>query len=392
MNQCTLYVSIADYQKIVDAIKETFPDKGVQAAADGQSVTVTDKKWFGKSTLAFNFMREEADPERFLQMKKGMYGFFAQIETAHEKVKEKLLIQITALNVAVGIVASKEIDQETFAAVLAIAKEVSGIVFLPTGHMLDKEGRLLLNTEGESEVDDYLVTVSSEFIDRYVRPSQSGEERKARSIQLLQEQGVPYINHLPVIVGDEDAVIRTKEEIVQRAIALCLIAVYAAGIAENGEIAEEREFIEGIIEQYGAADFFTEKERKLLDDPNPSQTDMVQMAWMYECYWVLLWALGYKKELEFPSEICDVSYAIDVLRSAGDYQTFYDNAVVRSKAEILDQADLIYRYDWACVDARINNRTVAGGLEPGVVMERHRALNWLVRHMEDEWDYVQMDT
>lgn len=79
MNQCTLYVSIADYQKIVDAIKETFPDKEVQAAADGQSVTVTDKKWFGKSTLAFNFMREEADPERFLQMKKGMYGFLPRL-------------------------------------------------------------------------------------------------------------------------------------------------------------------------------------------------------------------------------------------------------------------------------------------------------------------------
>lgn len=392
MNQCTLYVSIADPQKIVEAIVAAFRDREVQFSGDGQSVTVTDKKWFSKNTLTFNFMREDADPERFLQMKQGMYGFFARIDTPHEKVKEKLLIQITALNVAVGIVASKEMDEETLTLILAVAEEVSGLVFLPTGDMLDKQGRLILNTEGDSEVDDFLVTVSSDFLDRHVQPSQSGEERKARSIRLLQERGIPYIAHLPAIVGDENAVIRSKEEIVQRAIALCLIAVYAAGIAENGQIAEEREFIEGIIDQYGAASFFTEKERQLLDDPNPSQTDMIQMAWMYECYWVLLWALGYKKELEFPGEICDVSFAIDVLRSAGDYQTFYDNAVVRSKAEILDQADLIYRYDWACVDARINNRTVAGGLDAGVVLERHRALNWLIRYMEDEWDHVQLDT
>lgn len=155
-------------------------------------------------------------------------------------------------------------------------------------------------------------------------------------MKLLQEQGIPSIPHLPVIDGDEEVVIRTKDEIVQRAIALCLNAVYAAGIAENGEVEEEREFIEGIIQQYGAASFFTEKERKLLGDPQPDQTDMFQMAWMYECYWVLLWALGYKDELEFPGQICDVGFAIDVSRSAGDYDTFYQNAVVRSKAESLD--------------------------------------------------------
>lgn len=392
MNQCTIYVSIQQCEKVVAAIVEAFRDQLVEVSADERAVTVTDKKWFSKSKITFNLMREDDDQEEFLQMKKGMYGYFAQIETTHEKVQQKLLYQITALNVAVGIVASKEIDQKTFASIMAIAEEVHGIVFLPTGDMLDKQGRLILNTAGESEVDDFLVTVSVDLIDGHVQPSQSGEARKERSIKLLQEQGIPYIPHLPVIVGDEDAVIRSKDEIVQRAIALCLIAVYAGGIAENGQLKEEREFIEGIIEQFGAAEFFTEKERDFLNDPQPDRTDMIQMVWMYECYWVLLWALGYVDELHFPDEICDVNTAIDALRSAGDYDTFYSNAVVRSKQEILDQADLIYRYDWACVDARINNRVVAGGLNDEVVVERHRALNWLVRYMEDDWDHVSMDT
>lgn len=116
------------------------------------------------------------------------------------------------------------------------------------------------------------------------------------------------------------------------------------------------------------------------------------MVWMYECYWVLLWALGYVETLDFPSDICDVQSAIDCLRLAENYDAFYQNATVRSKTEILDQADLIYRYDWACVDARINNRPVAGGLNDEVVLETHRALNWLVRYMDADWDDVQMDT
>ncbi|WP_256481570.1 DUF4272 domain-containing protein [Brevibacillus ruminantium] len=35
----------------------------------------------------------------------------------------------------------------------------------------------------------------------------------------------------------------------------------------------------------------------------------------------------------------------------------------------------MYRYDWACVNARINGRTVEGGLNDEVVLECHRALN-----------------
>ncbi len=392
MNHCTLYASIQEHQKILDAIQEVFLDQDIVSSAEGRTVTVADKKWFSKNTVTFNLMREERDAKDFQPMKKGMFAFFAQIETKHEQVKQKLLLQISALNVAVGIVSNKEINQATLQSILNIAAKVHGIVFLPSGDMLDQSGRLILNPAGESELEDFQVTVSADLIDGHIRPTKSGEERKERSMKLLDEQGIPYIRHLPVIEGDEETVIRSKEEIVQRAIALCLIAVYAGGIAENGEVQEEREFIEGIIQQFGAGTFFTEKERSFLDDPEPAQTNTIQMVWMYECYWVLLWALGYKEELEFPGQICDVNVAIDVLRSAGDYDTFYQHAVVRSKAEILDQADLIYRYDWACVDARIHNRTVAGGLDSGVVMERHRALNWLIQFMGDDWDHVQIHT
>ncbi|KKX56577.1 DUF4272 domain-containing protein [Brevibacillus borstelensis] len=392
MQQCTLYVSIKERESVTDAIRKAFSEKTVEVSTDGRAVTVSSKKWFSKSTITFNTLREDLDPEAFDQMKRGMYGYFSQIETPHVRVQQKLLMQITALNVAVGIVSSDGIDKETFQKILEIARSVHGIVFLPTGEMLDKEGKLILDTAGESELEDFILTVSVDLIDGHIHPTPSGEAHKQRSMQLLREQGIPVIDHLPVIVGDEDAVIRTKDEIVQRAIALCLIAVYSGGIAENGNVEEEREFIEGIIEQYGAEGFFTEKERAFLYNDAPDRTDTIQMVWMYECYWVLLWALGYVETLDFPSDICDVQSAIDCLRLAENYDAFYQNATVRSKTEILDQADLIYRYDWACVDARINNRPVAGGLNDEVVLERHRALNWLVRYMDADWDDVQMDT
>lgn len=71
---------------------------------------------------------------------------------------------------------------------------------------------------------------------------------------------------------------------------------------------------------------------------------------------------------------------------------FIANAHLRQLSEILDQTDFIYRYDWATVNARIKKLTAPAGLDAGVVMERHRALNWLIGYMNQDWDNVTTDT
>ncbi|MFZ5985878.1 MAG: DUF4272 domain-containing protein [Bacillota bacterium] len=392
MRNCTLFVSIKEYSKIMSAIMEVFRDKTVQVSEDGFKIIVTNKKLFGKYNVTFSLKTDESEKENLKSMIKGMFGYFHQIQTNHQKIKEKLLLQISALNAAVGIVSEKEMDKDMYTRILDTAARINGVVFMPSGEMLDRYGRVILNPNGDSEVDDFIPTVNADLIDSHIKVTKSGEERKKRSIKLLQDQGIPFIEGLPVIVGDEDAVIRSKEEIVKRAVALCIVALYAGGLADGVDIKENGEFIEGLIEQYGAEEFFTQKEKIFIKNHSPNSVDIVQFAWMYECYWVLLWALGYVDELGFPENICDVKRAVSYLKNAGDYETFFSYAVVRKKEEILDQADLIYRYDWACVDARINNRPVPGGLNDEVVVERHRALNWLVNYLESEWDEVRTDT
>ena len=43
-------------------------------------------------------------------------------------------------------------------------------------------------------------------------------------------------------------------------------------------------------------------------------------------------------------------------------------------------------------DARIKGRDAPAGLDPGVVVERHRMFNWLIRYMDAAWDDVRTDT
>ena len=67
-------------------------------------------------------------------------------------------------------------------------------------------------------------------------------------------------------------------------------------------------------------------------------------------------------------------------------------ARLRPQAEILDAADLIYRYNWAATDARINGRSAPAGLDGSVIYERHYALNWLIGYLDLPWDDISTDT
>ena len=209
-------------------------------------------------------------------------------------------------------------------------------------------------------------------------------ERKQRSQAVLQKEGVPFIVHLPVIEDEETAHIRSLEEIAWRAMALCLVAVKGEGL--------EQDRVLEIIEEHKLTHAFTPKEREFIFRDEFTEHDRIQFTWQYECYWVLLWALSYIEELSRPDKICDVPRAVEIMvdRSA---EEFIRDAKLRNASEILDATDLIYRYAWACDDARVNGRIIPDWLECGVVLERHRTLNWLVGHADNaEWDVVPIDT
>jgi hypothetical protein len=209
-------------------------------------------------------------------------------------------------------------------------------------------------------------------------------ERKRRSEAILRREGVPFIAHLPVIEDEETATIRQLEEVAWRTMALNVVAVKGEGL--------EQERVLGIIEQYNLEHTFTLKEREFIFSGAPSDRDRIQFTWRYECYWVLLWALNYADELGRPDRICDVPRAVSVMveRTA---EEFIRGARLRSTSEILDATDLIYRYDWACVDAWLKGKSAPASLDAGVVIERHHALNWLVGYPDNaDWDDVSADT
>jgi hypothetical protein len=208
-------------------------------------------------------------------------------------------------------------------------------------------------------------------------------QRKARSEAILHRDGIRINLHLPVIETQEEARLRPTQEVAYRALSLLAVALKGEGL--------EQQLVETLVGRYGLAPYFTPKEAVFIGNAAPSQSDRSQFSWRYEAAWVLLWALGYLEELGKPSTICDVPRAVTIMHERSTAQ-FVADAKLRSLEQVLDEADLIYRYDWVVVDARVNHKPSPAGLERGVVQERHHALNWLIGCMDQDWDNVSTDT
>jgi hypothetical protein len=206
-------------------------------------------------------------------------------------------------------------------------------------------------------------------------------DRRLRSETILRAEGVPFLAALPVIETAAEALKRSKEEVALRTLCLLLVAAKGEGLRQ--------EVVEGVLESYELRPHLTPKELAFVLDNSPSQHDRVQFTWRHEAAWTLLWSLGFVAELGKPVQICDVSFAASTMTERTTSQ-FIEDSELRPIADILDQAEMIYRYHWAVRNARIKGQQIPAALDPGVTEERHYALNWLV--MEEAWDDIETHT
>lgn len=215
-------------------------------------------------------------------------------------------------------------------------------------------------------------------------PSAEALERKERSIQFLKQKGVPTMEGLPAIEDSATSKIRPSKQIAERLIGCMICAV-------GGETGDKK-LASQMINEFSAELILTPKEEKFLATGIDARQERIQFSWRYERIWVLLWALGYIERLDYPPAICDMPKLVRLLKGKSVEQLIKE-AKPRSQKELLDEADLIYRLNWAVVDERVNKKvSVPKEVEKGVVLERHAALNWLIGYLDQDWDEISTDT
>lgn len=209
----------------------------------------------------------------------------------------------------------------------------------------------------------------------------SAVKRKARSMEILKKRNLKPLPALPTITADEEVDLRKPADVARRAI--CLMAV--AAHAEAGEEFDASDFLK-TEKVWGA---LSPEEKKFVQSKKLTDDEKSTMTWRYEALWALLWSLGKVDEIGFPGRQSDAAEAISVIMK--DPQKMISEAKLRPAAEILDQADLLYRCIWLVHYERKNNKEPEG-LSGSVVYERLFALNWLIQYMRQPWDDTVVDS
>ena len=327
----------------------------------------------------------------------GMANFFSQAPLENEEVTEAALCQMRLFNCIIGI--RFEIDGDSdrtngiIHSIYGMAKELSAFVLYPNMYLYHWDGRLLLSIDGKSDFEEFYPQASTTILDREVNEEEADRERKMRSIAILKEKGIPFLEHLKASVFESECKIPDKEVIIHRLACIFTACVqsefYTSGQFKNcREMAAEE--IAQMEERYQISEWLSPEERDYLENPDKDPALHNRFGWRYECCSVLLWALS-MMELKEPTEICDASELGAVMWNH-TFDSLMETAVLRSRDEILDMQDLVLRYDWACVDARVHHKEVPM-LNSDIVFEWHYALNWLVQADGiADWDRVTTTT
>jgi hypothetical protein len=110
-----------------------------------------------------------------------------------------------------------------------------------------------------------------------------------------------------------------------------------------------------------------------------------------EGMWALAWALGLVPQLDFWKD-CDSRFVAQLpnLKISQSSAELRSKAKLRPTDDVVAACDLAYCLHWTIRQAEIEGKQPRTGLKPYVVVERRRALEWLLS--SESWDSVSLDT
>ena len=344
--------------------------------------------------------KETEDGKKAQEQLQGVWAYFRQVETEHIDIQRNLLYHLRQCRGMVSVNAvydgPQNADKEGAISerMGVVTAALQGVLTWGMDALVDPAGKIILSKDGKSDLEYYMPSEVPIPADWAKDAPPEAVERRNKSMALLRDRHIYVTPWLPLLWERAEEPGRTVEEVCGRAAALLIVSLYSeCRVGEHMSYEKAREFVAPIIESYGAEKFFSPDEKAYLDDPDSTEQTQIQYAWQYENLWVMEWALGLTDDLFWPTRICDVPGTVRLLKDCQTMEDLLAAAKLRPRKELLDQADLIYRLHWACVDARVMNMPAPQGLEEGVVMERHRALFWLAGCDEMcPWDEVDLST
>ncbi len=316
--------------------------------------------------------RDRSDPE----LHEHLQGFVGYIMNGGERAMTQSLYHAMRHIERVQHHLSLTVDEQHFDALAGWSRQANAILFLPDGAVRDPSGRVLVDPETGKAEPEAMVPYPQEAI-----------VRKLRHDAHLKSQGVPVASSLPPVVGETEVTLRAPAEVARRCLALLVIALRAESVNGGdpvglGQLAKRCR---------PGVDALTQRERQFAAADAPPQQAVIDHVWRYEGAHLLAWALGLLPVLPPPAAVCSAS-SLTATVLGHDADALVRDAKLRPAAAILDALDLHLRIHWAVREAQRQGQPAPPSIDPGVVAERHYALNWLTSFEDAAWDDIDTPT
>lgn len=194
----------------------------------------------------------------------------------------------------------------------------------------------------------------------------------------IDKMGLPINPNLPEL--GEVRIERTEKAVVNRL--MCMLAVAAAsyGFPRNQAIEW--------INQEGLKSDIEEYEQQFLDT---GKGDLNRFKVQIEGMWALAWSLQIIQDLDFEKN-CPNNFVamLPDLKKKEPTMVFRSRAHLREKNEIISICDFAYCLHWVVRHTKLESKKNPLKLQPFVVPERRRALDWLI--LMENWYEVPLDT
>jgi hypothetical protein len=201
---------------------------------------------------------------------------------------------------------------------------------------------------------------------------------RKQSLITASQLGYPINDRLPLL--DEGAVTRSRDEVFDRLLGMLCVAACAYGF-------DNQRAIEWLRREAGTEMISPTESRFLQTKIGKPRSFMEQIEGM----WTLAWSINIVPRLDFGFP-CEQNFVLQLPDLKGNESSadLRNNAKRRQDEEIVAACDLAYCLHWAIRDARLHGTTTPGKVDAYVVVERKRALEWLLT--DASWEDVSFDT
>ena len=240
--------------------------------------------------------------------------------------------------------------------------------------------RKMIQKPEKWEISDFIPPLLEEMFAEYnLEITDKDIERKARTIDIMRQNGIPYNENMEVSISEKNAVIRKKWDIIRKMVAIVMTRLAAETYLEKKENGQkELKIITDIFEErYQFKQVLSEREKNYLENPSDNKELNLEFYFMLEAAKMLLWVLSIIDiEFEDFNTFCDVSMLVDGLKHE-NLKSFARKCEIRSKNKILDMLDYAYRLNWANVEIKLQgyDRIV----NESIMYFSRLALEWVVQ-------------